>query len=83
MATRTYRDLYPDRERWADPAWFDLYADLLEENDDNPGCCQALDSIISYGCTREPNHSGPHIADSGDEVLAVWGDSDAAEDNSR
>lgn len=79
MATRTYRDLYPTRDRWNDPVWFDLYADLTEEDDDNPGCCNAYDGA-GYGCTREPNHSGPRVADDGDGVLAVWEDNNRPED---
>lgn len=73
MATiRTYRDLYPDRKRWLNPVWFDLYADLSETESGESGCCPAWDD--RYGCTRPSGHLGPHIADDGDDVLAVWKD---------
>lgn len=74
VAMRTYRDLYPNREQWDDPAWFDTCADLSEGETDehNPEGCQQMDGDGIFICTRPANHEGPHVADTGYEVVAVW-----------
>lgn len=73
MAVRTFRELYPSPEQWADPLWLGQYGDLSEgyelQNGDAYGC-QANNTL--YCCTRPDKHEGPHIADDGHEVLAVW-----------
>lgn len=70
---KTYRDLYPNRDRWANPLWFDACADLSEgATDDQPQGCRTTNNNNVYICTRPANHEGPHVADDGDIVLDVW-----------
>lgn len=74
MALRTFRELYPNPEQWVDPLWLEQYGDLSEGYDEQDGDingCQATNG--QFVCTRPYNHhEGPHVADDGCEVLAVW-----------